>query len=638
MVLPLPVPSAGSRARIFLPVFLLACAASLTWVFARPAVYVSTARVQLEAPGRSNPGSEPGSESGALPDVVQSLTGSELVERVAQALGMAPAAARAMLAAAPVPGTSVVELRAEGGEPELPARALEAWIAAWVARHAQSDARAVGAGLEAARAEERDRERDLAARRRDLEEFRRKHGIVSAERDENRAASELKRLTAALAEARSRDLAAESRLAALRGVLAAGKLPAGLPQQAIVADLERRAAELKERMRGLEQEYTPNYLAIDNRYKAMAAGLARIEQQIAAERKVAAAQALHKAEEDLAGARHAVARIEKDLSTRRIETQEFSARFAEHAAIAREVARLDESRAAAAARVTDLAGRAKAVRPRLVVLARPGVPTRPDRPDYWRDALLGVAGSGVLGFLAVWFVEFIRRPAAQAAAPVQPVINISLPSREWEVRESAAPGRLIGAGAAYLPLAAERLPRELSEREVRALWSAAAPDARLAIAGLLGGLSAEELAALRFSEVDLAANVARVPGVSTRSCTLRDPLRRLLIERRSRPGAAAAPLVNSRGEPLTADDIEGLIACAAHDAGLHDAREVTAEVLRHTYFAYLVRQGVRLADMGEFIGRLAPAAFRDYAPLSPPGRGVPLEEIDPVYPPLRGHT
>jgi integrase len=191
-----------------------------------------------------------------------------------------------------------------------------------------------------------------------------------------------------------------------------------------------------------------------------------------------------------------------------------------------------------------------------------------------------------------------------------------------------------GATATRLPETITQLPRELSGPEVRSLWTAAMPDARVVIAGLLGGLSLEELAALRFEHVDLDACYVRVPDISTRSCTLRDPLRRLLIERHAAKGREA-PLTGALGEPLSGADLEGLIACAACDAGLANPEEVTSETLRHTYFAYLIRQGARLAEIGEFIGHVPPAAFRDYGRLSPPGPGLPLEEIDPVFPALR---
>ena len=68
---------------------------------------------------------------------------------------------------------------------------------------------------------------------------------------------------------------------------------------------------------------------------------------------------------------------------------------------------------------------------------------------------------------------------------------------------------------------------------------------------------------------------------------------------------------------------------------MEHAGEVTAETLRHTYLAWLVRQGARFAEIGEFIGRLSPAAHHEYLLLAPPGPGRPMEEIDPVLPVLR---
>ena len=166
------------------------------------------------------------------------------------------------------------------------------------------------------------------------------------------------------------------------------------------------------------------------------------------------------------------------------------------------------------------------------------------------------------------------------------------------------------------------------------MWAAATPAARLVVAGLLGGLSLAELAAMRFEHIDFDACYLRVPGVSGRAGTLREPLRRLLNERRTGSNADA-PLSDARGNPLSAADLDGLIACAARDAGLASPGEVTADTLRHTYVAYLVRQGARLSEIAEFVGSLSPAVFRDYARLSPAGPGLPMEDINPVFPGLR---
>ena len=190
------------------------------------------------------------------------------------------------------------------------------------------------------------------------------------------------------------------------------------------------------------------------------------------------------------------------------------------------------------------------------------------------------------------------------------------------------------ATAQRLPETIAQLPRELSGPEVLALWKAATHDAKVVIAGLLGGMSLEEIGALRYEHIDLNAGSARLPAPFNRTCKLHEAMKTVLRERQAAKGGAA-PLSDALDRPLSEADLEGLVACAACDAGLANPSEVNADSLRHTYFAYLVRQGARLSEIGEFIGRIPPAAFRDYGRLSPAGPGLPLERIDPVFPALR---
>jgi len=67
-------------------------------------------------------------------------------------------------------------------------------------------------------------------------------------------------------------------------------------------------------------------------------------------------------------------------------------------------------------------------------------------------------------------------------------------------------------------------------------------------------------------------------------------------------------------------------------------RRGDARALRHTYLVYLLRQGIRFADIGRIVGRLPPqelAAYMRYAPSQP---RLPLEQIELVLPALRGPT
>ena len=97
---------------------------------------------------------------------------------------------------------------------------------------------------------------------------------------------------------------------------------------------------------------------------------------------------------------------------------------------------------------------------------------------------------------------------------------------------------------------------------------------------------------------------------------------------------AATLFVATPDTALTLADLEGTLIYLAHDAGLSRPEEVTADTLRHTYFAWLVRQGLKLGELPRVGGALAPALIASYAPLAPPGAGRPLEGIDPRYPAL----
>jgi hypothetical protein len=88
------------------------------------------------------------------------------------------------------------------------------------------------------------------------------------------------------------------------------------------------------------------------------------------------------------------------------------------------------------------------------------------------------------------------------------------------------------------------------------------------------------------------------------------------------------------GEALSDNDLEALIACAAHDAGLTRPSEVASKTFLHTYIAYLVRKGVKLSDLDKVVGRIPPTVLAAYGVFSPPGAALSLDAIERVYPAL----
>ncbi|MGH8685237.1 MAG: integrase, partial [Nitrosospira sp.] len=101
----------------------------------------------------------------------------------------------------------------------------------------------------------------------------------------------------------------------------------------------------------------------------------------------------------------------------------------------------------------------------------------------------------------------------------------------------------------------------------------------------------------------------------------------------------------SGGHPAWNPDDPGLrielsaaLVCAAVDSGLPDPQGITAQTIRHSYIAYLVRQGLRLSDLGQITGYLEPSVMSSYSAYSPPQQGRPVYEIELLHPALINNT
>jgi integrase len=150
---------------------------------------------------------------------------------------------------------------------------------------------------------------------------------------------------------------------------------------------------------------------------------------------------------------------------------------------------------------------------------------------------------------------------------------------------------------------------------------------------LLSGLGPDEALKLRWSDVDLDSGAIHAGGESGREIAIDGALRQLLHDAPRAPGSEL--LLSSMRRPATPDRIDAQILCAAHDAALEDATQVTSACLRHTYVAFLVRQGIRFADLTRLVGPLPAEVVGAYSALSPAGARVRAAQIQRLHPALR---
>jgi uncharacterized protein involved in exopolysaccharide biosynthesis len=635
------------RLRSFLSVFMATLAIGLTWNFLRPAEYRASARLQITPASAALPAEAPTTSPAPDPNLpflteVQALSSRPLIERVANRLreaghnlsGLGPdpvLGLQSSLAVTPLAGTNVVELAAVGTRPELPAALLIGIGEAYREEVARSYRDTTTEARTRADEEAAKLEAAVGDKRRAVEDFRRRSNIVSPERGENDVLAEMQGLAKALKEANERVAAAEGKAGAARESAATGRSVVRARDNPTLANLEQRASQTREELRDLERVFTPDYLAMDPKARALRARLVELERQIKAQRETGQRHAVSEADEELASAREAARRLQSQIASRRQEVGAFAARFSEYKSLQDELGQLEKAYQDALRRKARLDATERSRMPAVHVLEQAALPREPWRPHYWRDAALVLAGSLVLGLLALWLVELFNRPEPHPSVLVaQPIVAGPLldPPRPLALGQTGLPQ----LDEERRPLLARPydLPRELSTQDAVALVRAADPGTRLAIALLLSGLSPEEAVALRGADVDLARGAIELRGPPRRTVRLNAGLVQALSVRAA---AAEEPILReASGGAASLASLATQLLCAAHDAGIERVDEVTPAALRHTYVAFLVRQGVRFADLAQWVGPLPAETLAAYSALAPSGARLAADSVNRNFP------
>ena len=643
------------RLQVFAVVFLIVLIPGLLWNFLRPAEYRAVARVQI-TPGSTEPrpgaspllpgSSEVPRSPSELLTQVQVLTSRPLLEKVGAALaragqplqgGDSASRLREMISAEAVEGTEVVELQATGTQPAQLAAALNTLVDIYREDMKASYGAAAGEGLAQARQEAERLAATVQARRQRLEGFRSSTGVLSPERDENEAVARIKGLSASLNTATEKAAVAEARLKAMQS---GGRGSAPGADDPTLANMEARASQIAEEIRQMERTYTPEFMRMDPRAKSLQSRLVEMERQIETQRAASRQAALGAAQDEVASARATIERLQAEIRAQRSTMQNFSQRFTQAKALEDDLAQIEKASREAQERLAKLEASEQSRLPALNLVEGASVPGKPFRPDYLIDALSVLATAFGLGLVAIWFVEIFNRQAPlqtpASTTVIMPPPWGGMPGAAGASPQLADPSSadlVVGATAPGLLAATPRPPRELAQEEVVDLLAASAGEGRFVLGLLLLGLTAEEAAALRQGDFDAAVSVLQVTGNAPRSLKL--PA--WMSECRPSPiGGVDAPLLqDAAGARLRPEDIQSILACAAFDAGLTGAGSVTADVLRHTCIAWLVRQGLRFSELGSLVGRPSPESLALYAAMAPEGPKLGAVEVDPLMPALR---
>lgn len=647
----IPDPSARDAARrgnrrrllVFGLTFLVAFAAGQAWNFSRPSEYRASTRLQVNLPEVGRPGS---SASAAFATKLQLFDSRPMLSKLGEALTQAGTAAGAlgadpattlqsMLQVVPVPGSEVVELRAVGADPQLLAAMLNAFPEVVSKEIAARQTKDADAQLAAARQELARLERSAGERRARLDAYRQRED-VAAERDDNEAVARSKGLNRALDTAVEKEAAASARLAAIAKAVEQGRSSTQVRADPALSGLETRAHQVREDLKELERTYTPDFLAMDPRARAMRARLAELEAQIDRQRNVSLQAALQAAQEEQAGAQAQVERLRAQLRASRPALAKTNAHFGEAKLLEDDLAQVDKARRDLLERVSRLeADDARRVAT-VAVLEAASVPAAPFRPDHWRDGALVLAGAAALALLVMATVELFNRPAPVAAPASNTTVLLTPGWAERQALGAPAAHALPRLGAAPDPsFAGAALPpplQLLSQAEAAALLTASRGRSRWLCALALMGLTADEALAVRAGDFDVGRSRLDVGGAWARQLPIPTWLARMLPETAE---GDRAVLQDAAGQALTTADVASMIISAALDARLERAAGMSWETLRDTAIDWLVGQGLRYSELPRVVGRVDTQKLQALSSRHAEAGGRDLDDVGLLMPALQ---
>jgi uncharacterized protein involved in exopolysaccharide biosynthesis len=604
----------GNRRRLL--VFGLTLAVALlvgqAWNFSRPSDYQASTRLQVNLPELGRADQTP---STAYATKLQVFNSRPMMLKLSEALIQAgwPTSAlsadpagqlQSMLQVLPVQASEVIELRAVGPDPRLLTEMLNALPQVLRQDIASRQLGEAEAQLAVAREELARLERTVAERRTRLDAFRQNAGVL-AERDDNEAVARMKGLNSALDQAVEKEAAANARLSTVTQAAEQGKSSTQVRADPALSALETRAHQAREELKEMERGFTPAFVALDPRARALKARLVELEDQIAKQRIISQQAALQSAREDQASAQAQVERLRAQLGAARPSAIKTTMHLAQAKVLEEDLAQVDKLRRELLERVARLEADEQRRVATVTVIEAATVPAAPFRPNHWQDAAIVLAAAAALALIATGIVELFNR----SPAPTSPTGMTTLVlTPGWEAAQARigrdAPTASTLLAGSDAPRHAAALPAPvpvLGQAEAAALLCAASGPTRFMCAAGLMGLTVGEVLAIRPQDLDLEARSLQVAGPWAR----RLPMPPWLPEavRDLRPGVATV-LHDAAGQALGDSDVAAMIISAALDAGLDGAATLTWDTLRNTCIDGLVGQGLRYADLPGWVGRV----------------------------------
>ena len=307
------------RLFIFFGVFALGCFGGLTYNFTRSAIFESAGTLLFILPIRDN-------ETNAkidtqhveaqrqvlisnpiLTKIVNHMEGRDLSNTSEnQLLGL-----KRMLKVIPTENINVVRLSANGQNRELLPLLVNTWIDVYLKDLSDLEKSSFNTKNTGLHQQVNELEVKVVEKRKELEQFRKKHDIVSMERNENLTLARFNGLTESLKNAQEEQIVATSLSKAIKNTIAQGKTYVRVQDQVVIENLEDRYVEIQDQLSEMEKKYTPEFMKIDNLARTLVGRQELLKGKIRKKQEESQQLALTEAEQGQVATQQAVIELQK---------------------------------------------------------------------------------------------------------------------------------------------------------------------------------------------------------------------------------------------------------------------------------------------------------------------------------------
>ncbi len=331
-------------------------------------------------------------------------------ERMAQASGgaaLSVSTVRSLLQAQPLEGTNLMSLAAEGSEPAMLPVLVSSWVEEYLTLRAEDVTRNVGETKSNLDRELAQISAQVRAARERLADYRETHNIVSAEREENEALSRLRGLNASLNAAMEAEVKARTQLQEAQAAQSQGKSLIAPSQQEYVNDLRNRLNAQQAKLAVLRQRYTRDYIDLKPELRQVPEEVAALQRELQTIEAAGDGRALAEVQQEYERAQRMVQNLRAEFAARKEEAREVTAVFAEHQALATDLARLEQLSRDTQARRAQLEARQFDRQAQVTVIAGASSATRV-WPDYGWLSLYIAVGSLAAAVFCVWLMSWLQ--------------------------------------------------------------------------------------------------------------------------------------------------------------------------------------------------------------------------------------